>query len=159
MEPRIFVVPIVAVLLTAAHFVYSAHPTRATQEVVPRPEVGPVPNSGVEIVGTIAYGEQRDVEYANPAKYRALAFNGESGEDVIANVAASAMNRKAVAWIADDAFHRWEFPVADSSDGVTQVSLTLPQRGTYYVIVREAELRDATFSVSIRTTKSHVAAK
>lgn len=159
MEPRFLAVPIAAILLTAAHFVYSAYPARAPHEIVPPPEEGPVPNSGVEIVGSIAYGERRDIAYTNPPKYRALAFKGARGEDVIADAAASTTSRRAVAWIADDAFHRWEFPAAESADGVTQVSLTLPESGTYYVVVREAELRDATFSISIRTTRSHIATK
>jgi len=155
MEPRLLIVPAAALFLSAVQLVQSIKPMH---EVVPQPEEAPAPTTGVEIVGTIAYGERRDVAYANPTKYRAISFAGENGEAVEARVFTLSAQRKGVAWIADDAFRRWEFPEADPNKALS-VSLNLPHSGTYYVVVREAELREATFSISLSRATSHVAAR
>lgn len=155
MEPRLLIVPAAALFLSAVQLVQSLKPTH---EVVPRPEEAPVPTTGVEIVGAMAYGERRDVAYVSPPKYRAVSFSGESGETVEARVFTLTAQRKGVAWIADDAFRRWEFPETDPTNALS-LSLNLPHAGTYYVVVREAELRDATFSVSLSRATPHVAAR
>jgi hypothetical protein len=101
-----------------------------------------------ELAGSIAVGETKSVPYANPPRYRALAFTGSAGQAIEAWVRST--DGDAVAFLLDASFK--SLATNDDADGTTKdarVKATLSASGTYYVAFRERDLEPATFNVSL----------
>jgi hypothetical protein len=104
-----------------------------------------------EVRGQIAYGETKtDTFNAGPSGYSAYAFNGSAGDHVDLWVRSS-MGGNAMAWLLRDNF-RTLARNDDASPGVfdAHIRVKLPSSGRFYVALRDAAGRNATFSVALR---------
>jgi hypothetical protein len=105
-----------------------------------------------EIVGTIDYGQTVTVSYTYPPRYRALSFVGAAG-DALDVVVHSTNGGEAKAWLLRSDFST----IAWDANPVTHdahVTAVLPSSGSFYIALREVNLEDATFSVTLARTNA-----
>lgn len=100
----------------------------------------------VTIVGDIDYGKTSDpIECSGPPRYRALVFNGSSGDRIELTLRGG--DRKAFVALADDRLTRL-------ASGVGHLAFTLPEKGpdaqAYYIVFRDSEDQSATFTVELK---------
>ena len=110
-------------------------------------ELSALPSSA--IVGKLAYGQtSQPVRYTSSPRYRAFSFSGRAGDNVQAWVRSS--DGDAVGWILSSSF-RTLASNDDASAGTSdsEVTLSLPSSGTFYIAFDERDLADATFTVSL----------
>ena len=108
-------------------------------------------SSRIKLVGSLAYGDSKDAAYHNPPRYVAFSFDGQSGDDVEVTVDSS--DGDPTVWVLDGNYRRLAH--RDEQDpGVNDLTLTLPGSGTFYVVVRDIDYKDATFTVSLQGKSS-----
>jgi hypothetical protein len=98
--------------------------------------------------GRINFGETKTIRYHNPPRYRAVKVTASAGDTLDAWVRSD--DGDAVAWITNSAMTI--LAVNDDADETTSdahVVATATRAGTYYVIMREYALDDATFRVTL----------
>jgi hypothetical protein len=96
-----------------------------------------------EIVGEIHYGDTVSVEYTATPRYRAFWFNGVKADWIDATITSSTAHPRL--WVTDDAFR--EIPRG--------AIMALRKTGKFYIVVREANLDDATLTVTLKTHAIH----
>lgn len=108
-----------------------------------------------EISGSLTYGEtSAPIAYQNPARFRAVKFAGNEGDEV--DVYVRSKTGDAVTWLLDDSMK-----VVGSNDDAgagtfdSHVHVTLPKlpksgSATHYVVFREYDLAPATFTVELQ---------
>src|SRR5688572_5070075 len=95
------------------------------------------PIAASEIVGTIAFGETKEVAYTETPRYRALSFSGSRGDEVDIWVRATHSQDPWV-WLVEPS----GFTVGSNDDASSEtldahVRRKLPRTGTYYIAMRE----------------------
>ncbi len=113
----------------------------------------------VRVVGSIAYGETKtvdyDVAYNSPAPYRALRVTAAAGDviviDVSAQPAQGSSTLAASVRLGDDAFRALASCAHDNgSPGATcKVTHAVVRSGTHYVMLDEYNRRRTTFTVTL----------
>lgn len=107
-----------------------------------------VPTSA-EIVGDISYGQTETVAYTEVPSYRAFRLAGKQGDAVDVWVR-SPTGGDARAWIVRaDGATLAKNDDADASTLDAHVVTTLPRTETYYVVFRDADYEDDTFTVAL----------
>jgi hypothetical protein len=110
--------------------------------------------SDVKIVGDLDYDHiSAPVDCTDTPRYRALVFNGNSGDRIEVTVRGG--NRKAVIAIADGS-------LTELAKGTTHVAFTLPNAGpdaqAYYIVIRDSDDKPAQFTVELKKVKKAMAA-
>ncbi len=107
------------------------------------------------VLGSLDYGQTSDAfDYTNPPKYRAYKFAGSAGDAVDVWVR-STDGGDAVAWVLDNDLkvvgHNDD---ASSSTLDSHITVKLPANAsaTHYVVVRDYNLDNATFTVALKGT-------
>lgn len=113
----------------------------------------------VRVVGSIAYGETKtvdyDVAYNSPAPYRALRVSASAGDVIVVDVSAQpaqgSSTLAASVRIGDDAFRAVASCAHDNgSPGAScKVTHAVIRGGTHYVMIDEYNRRRATFTVTL----------
>lgn len=113
-----------------------------------------------EILGTIAYGDTKEIEVTTSPKYRAYEFQGEKGDALELEVA-SLDGTDPIVWMTDGNFAT----IGSNNDmavGNTTALLrvrALPRTGKYFMVFREMNFAPkAKFKVALRKTGSQPAA-
>ncbi|MGI8744845.1 MAG: hypothetical protein ACR2NN_20190 [Bryobacteraceae bacterium] len=109
----------------------------------------------VAIVGDIEYGQTSDpVDCSDTPRYRALVFNGNSGDRV--EVTVKGRDRKAFVAFADGTLR-------ELASGTTHLGFTLPNAGpdaeAYYIVFRDNEDKPAQFTVELKKVKKELVAE
>ena len=103
----------------------------------------------MRLVGNIDYGDTRTVKYHNPPRYLAYSFSGTKGDDVELRVTSS--NGDPDIWILD-AHYKVVAHQDEETTGEADVSATLSNTATYFAVVRDRYLGDATFHITVNGT-------
>jgi hypothetical protein len=117
-----------------------------------RVPTGCIRGDRIQVMGPMSYGDSSaPIAYTNPPKYRALRFNGISGDNV--DIVVRSQDGDAEAWLLDSEFGILAFNDDDPAGGTTDshISATLPSTGSvkYYVAFRDKFTRSATFTVNL----------
>ncbi len=102
--------------------------------------------SDVKIAGDIDYGQTSPaIDYTNDPAYRALVFNGNSGDQI--QVTVKDNGHKAWVAIADGS-------LKELATGTTELTFTLPNAGpdlqAYYIVFRDSGNQRAAFTVELK---------
>ena len=103
-----------------------------------------------EILGTIVYGDTKQIAYTENPRYRAFSFQGKSGDAIDIRVHAKTAGTDPIAWLLGSTFQTLQRN--DNENNATRdsrIQKTLTKTDTYYVVVRESNLEAATFDVSL----------
>ena len=107
------------------------------------------------VLGSLDYGQTSAAfDYSNPPKYRAYKFAGNAG-DAVDVWARSTNGGDSLAWVLDNDLkvvgHNDD---ADSSTLDSHITVKLPANAsiTHYVVVRDYNLADATFTIALKGT-------
>jgi hypothetical protein len=105
-----------------------------------------------EIVGSIAYGETKSgIAYDDTNTYRALTFQGAAGDEVA--IDASAASADARLWLLAANYRTLETnDDASSSTNDARIVHRLTKTGTYYIVFREKNYEDASFTITLNDT-------
>ena len=100
----------------------------------------------VKIAGDIDYGQTSPaIDYTNDPPYRALVFNGNSGDQI--QVTVKDNDHKAWVAIADGS-------LKELATGTMELTFTLPNAGpdlqAYYIVFRDSGKQPATFTVELK---------
>lgn len=103
-----------------------------------------------EVLGVIAYGETKDVDFTPAPRYRAFAFEGTRGDTVEAKVTAQD-GTDPILWLTDAEFNT--IALSDNpkpTDTNPLITRTLQKSGKFYLVFREMRFAPrAKFSVSL----------
>ncbi|AKU97491.1 hypothetical protein AKJ09_04155 [Labilithrix luteola] len=102
-----------------------------------------------EILGTIDYGQSLTAEYTEVPSFRAYRLAGKSGDSFDLWVR-SPSGGDAVAWLLrSDGKTLVKNDDADGTTSDAHIALTLPRTENYFVVFRDANYEDNTFTVSL----------
>ncbi|MFO0665326.1 MAG: hypothetical protein U0174_15330 [Polyangiaceae bacterium] len=111
------------------------------------------------ILGDLTYGKtSAPVAYkagSTTNRYRAFRFQGEAGDTVKVRMQSATPDRKITGFLLDSRFKTIVQQEGDASraSSDTYFEQTLEKNGTYYLAFRESQLREGTFTVSLRGVK------
>lgn len=104
--------------------------------------------TGPEVVGTLAAGETKKVDYTRKPTYRALRMELAAGDTVDLWVR-SAAGGDARAWLLGSTFSTLASNSdASATDTSAHINRTVKKAGTYYLAFRDEKYKDARFEVS-----------
>lgn len=105
-----------------------------------------------QMVGAIESDKPQTIQYANPPRFRAWTFNAVDGDSL--DVRVHSDDGDTMAWLLDSS--KRVVASNDDSDGTTDSHLTANHLsvGTYYVVVREYDLQNATFVVTAQRSNA-----
>lgn len=105
-----------------------------------------------EILGTLTYGGEAQTTYKRTPYYRAYKFTGTKGDQVVARVS-SPSGHDPIGWIVKDNFANLLYnDNASTQTKESELKVTLPSDGTYYVVFREKNFKVSTLKVSLAGT-------
>jgi hypothetical protein len=105
--------------------------------------------SAAEIAGDISYGQTQTVAYTEVPSFRAFRLAGNQG-DAIDLWARSTTGGDARAWLVRaDGATLARNDDADATTSDAHIVTTLPRTETYFVVLRDANYEDNTFTVSL----------
>jgi len=102
-----------------------------------------------EVVGDLAFGETKTVQYSETPRYRALRVQASAGDTIDAWVRGT-RGADAQAWILGSSYATLATN-RDASTSTTDAHVVkkVGTTGTYYLVVREANLEDAELTVAL----------
>jgi hypothetical protein len=130
------------VLLTAGGVACGARPSESVGESSTENALRALASN--EILGSIGYGETRSpIAYTATPRYRAYTFSGAAGDAITIDVRSLSVGGDPAVWLL----------AADNSNLAAvhggHIAATLPQTASYTIALRDFNLEDATFSVSL----------
>lgn len=107
-------------------------------------------SSGIQILGSISQGQTLSAAYTRTPKYRAYSFTAARG-DVVDFWVRSSNGGDAYAYILRSSFSTMTSNNDAPGNGKdAHVRATIATAGTYYVVFRDAALKNATFNVEFK---------
>lgn len=109
------------------------------------------------IIGDVQFGDSfRKVDYDKTPRYRALRFDGTAGDTIKVRIRSNTAGRRSIGWLLDANFRTIMHVEGDAVTRTTDTyfEATLTETATYYVALREASLKDASFEVQVRRIRS-----
>ncbi|CAN5750771.1 hypothetical protein BH11MYX4_BH11MYX4_07270 [soil metagenome] len=100
------------------------------------------------VLGMITYGETKKVTVATAA-YRALSFTGKAGDEVNADLLASAAKLDGM-WITTAKFANLAVSLATAGSPRLSATAKLPADGTYYVVFRQRTSAAVTHEITLK---------
>ena len=140
---RLFVLPFLFAALTA----FPACAPTADEEQVEQDEGELKKLPAASVIGSLAYGETKEVTVAT-ATYRALSFKGKAGDEVNANLLASAAKLDGL-WITTSTFATLAAVNAVPGTAALSATTKLPADGTYYLVFRQRTSAAITHKITL----------
>lgn len=102
-----------------------------------------------EKLGVIRYGDTKTVEYTDSPIYRAFTFEGAAGDHVDITVKATSGSQARV-WLLSSSYRTLASAVgANAGQGTSRISRELTQPGSFFIVFRELNQEETTFTVSL----------
>lgn len=145
--------------LAASGFGCSVGPADDELEEVDSEESALAALPAAAIVGNVQFGDGfRKVAYQKTPRYRALRFTGSKGDTIKVRIRSNTAGTKSIGWLLGANFRtimQVEGDAITRTDD-TYFEATLTDTATYYVALREASLKDASFGVQVRRVGSEM---
>jgi hypothetical protein len=133
-------------------------PAPTTNEVESSSDAATSFSKNWKIVGSLDYGQTSGpVAYTHSPRYRAFKFAGAEGD--VVDVTVHTSNGDAVAWLLDNDFKTLahnDDASAKSTDSHITATLPANASATHYIVFRDADLGNATFTVKLDGKKKPV---